>query len=414
MGRGRPIIHLNFEEVVGVAMESLAQNKMRTLLTMLGIVIGVGAVICTVAIGQGGSQKVQEQIQNMGENIVFVAAGSVNISGVRMGSSATKTLTVFDAQAIAQQIPTVARVSPGVGASVQAINGNQNWYTRLGGVSPEYFQIRRWPVERGSGFSERDVNVAANVCVLGRTVAEQLFGNQDPTGQTIRVKSIPFRVLGELSTKGQSTVGQDQDDVILMPYTTVQKKIAGIDWLQYIMVSATSSGDIDAAEDQMRMLLRQRHHLRPVEDDDFIIRSTNELVKAQEQTSRVLTLLLASVASVSLLVGGIGIMNIMLVSVTERTREIGLRMAIGATKRAVELQFLCEAVVLSMLGGLAGVFFGSIASFVVSKLFNWTTHLSSGSILVAVLFSAGVGIFFGFFPARRAAHLHPVEALRYE
>ena len=395
-------------------MESLAQNKMRTLLTMLGIVIGVGAVICTVAIGQGGSQKVQEQIQNMGENIVFVAAGSVNISGVRMGSSATKTLTVLDAQAIAQQIPTVARVSPGVGASVQVINGNQNWYTRVSGVSPEYFPIRRWPIERGSGFSQRDVDVAANVCVIGRTVAEQLFGSQDPTGQTIRVKSIPSRVLGELSAKGQSTVGQDQDDTILMPYTTVQKKIAGIDWLQYIMVSASSAGDIDAAEHQMRMLLRQRHHLRPAEDDDFIIRSTNELVQAQAQTSRVLTLLLASVASVSLLVGGIGIMNIMLVSVTERTREIGLRMAIGATKQAVELQFLCEAVVLSMLGGLAGIFFGSIASFLVSKMLHWTTVLSLTSIIVAALFSAGVGIFFGFFPARRAAHLHPVEALRFE
>jgi putative ABC transport system permease protein len=414
MKNGRPMIRLNFEEVVGVALESLAQNKMRTLLTMLGIVIGVGAVICTVAIGQGGSQKVREQIQNMGDNIIFVAAGSVNISGVRMGSSATKTLTVLDAQAVAQQIPTVSQVSPGVGASIQAISGNQNWYTRLTGVSPEYLQIRRWPIERGGGFSERDVDVAANVCVLGRTVAEQLFGDQDPTGQTIRVKSIPFRVLGELSTKGQSTVGQDQDDTILMPYTTVQKKIAGIDWLQYIMVSAISASDIDAAENQMRMLLRQRHHLRPAEDDDFIIRSTNELVQAQEQTSRVLTLLLASVASVSLLVGGIGIMNIMLVSVTERTREIGLRMAIGATKRAVELQFLCEALVLSMLGGLAGIFFGSIATFVVSKMFNWTTLLSPASIVVAVLFSAGVGIFFGFFPARRAAHLHPVEALRYE
>jgi putative ABC transport system permease protein len=256
--------------------------------------------------------------------------------------------------------------------------------------------------------------VAANVCVVGKTVAEKLFGSQDPTGETIRVKSIPFRVLGELSAKGQSTVGQDQDDTILMPYTTVQKKIAGINWLQYIMVSAISAGDIDAAENQMRMLLRQRHHLRPAEDDDFIIRSTNELVQAQQQTSRVLTLLLSSVASVSLLVGGIGIMNIMLVSVTERTREIGLRMAIGATKQAVELQFLCEAVVLSMLGGLAGIFFGSIASFLVSKMFNWTTVLSLTSILIAVLFSAGVGILFGFFPARRAAHLHPVEALRFE
>ncbi len=405
---------MNVEETIGVALDALIQNKMRTLLTMLGIVIGVGAVICTIAIGQGAGEQVQEQIQNLGDNMVFVAAGSVTSNGVRMGSQATKTLTVQDSDAIGQHIPSVALVSPGVNSSVQVVNGNQNWYTRASGVGPAYFQIRRWPVEHGSTFSQRDVDVAADVCEIGHTVAVKIFGDDDPVGQVVRIQNIPFRILGEMSIKGQSTFGTDQDDTLIMPYTTMQKKIAGIDWLQNVMASATSANDIDTAEKQIAALLRQRHHLRPGEDDDFIIRSPSELADTQKQTARILTLLLASIASVSLLVGGIGIMNIMLVSVTERTREIGLRMAIGASKRAVELQFLCEALVLSMLGGIVGIVVGIGASIVVSRVFHWATLLSPMSIGVAVCFSAGIGIFFGFYPARRAANLHPVEALRYE
>jgi putative ABC transport system permease protein len=405
---------MNIQETIGVAVGALAANKMRSLLTTLGIVIGVGAVICTVAIGQGASEQVQEQIRNMGDNIVFVAAGSVNTGGVRMGSSATKTLTLGDAQAIQQQVPSVAKVSPGVGAGVQVVYGNQNWSTRVRGVSPEYMQIRRWPIENGSGVSQRDVDVSANVCLIGKTVVLQLFGDQDPVGKTIRVKNIPFRILGVPASKGQSPFGNDEDDALIMPYTTVQKKLAGIDWLQYIMASANSAEEMNLAQEQIGVLLRQRHHLRSDEDDDFIIRSPVDLAEAQVQTSRILTLLLASIASVSLIVGGIGIMNIMLVSVTERTREIGLRMAVGATKKAVELQFLSEALVLSLLGGMIGILAGMSGSLLISKMFRWTTLLSPLSVGVAVFFSACVGIFFGYYPARKAARLHPVEALRYE
>jgi putative ABC transport system permease protein len=405
---------MNLREVIRIALRALARNKMRTILTMLGIIIGVGAVICTVAIGQGASEQVQTQIQNLGDNILYIAAGSVNVNGVRMGTQATKTLTVQDAEAMQQHIPTIALVSPGVGSSVQIVFGNQNWYTRASGAGANYFQVRRWPMDRGSAFSQRDVDVAANVCVFGQTVVSQLFGDQDPVGQTVRIQNIPFRVLGVLTAKGNTPFGQDQDDTLIMPYTTMQKKIAGIDWLQFIMASATSQTDIPLAQKQIKALLRQRHHLRPTEDDDFIIRSPMELAQAGAQTSQILTVLLASIASVSLLVGGIGIMNIMLVSVTERTREIGVRMAVGATEEDVQSQFLSEAMVLSSLGGLIGISLGMIASVLVSKWLGWNTLISPLSVFVAAIFSAGVGIFFGYYPARKAARLDPIEALRYE
>jgi putative ABC transport system permease protein len=405
---------MNAREVIRVALRALARNKMRTLLTMLGIIIGVGAVICTVAIGQGASEQVQAQIQNLGDNMLYIAAGSVNVNGVRMGTQATKTLTVQDAEAIQQHVPSIALVAPGVGSAVQIVFGNQNWYTRSAGSGPNYFQVRRWPVVRGSAFSQRDVDVAANVCVLGQTVVDQIFGEQDPVGQVVRIQNIPFQVLGVLSAKGNNAFGQDQDDTLIMPYTTMQKKISGIDWLQWIMASAVTQQDIPLARKQVAGLLRQRHHLRSNEDDDFIIRSPMELAQAQEETSRILTVLLASIASVSLLVGGIGIMNIMLVSVTERTREIGVRMAVGATEQDVQRQFLSEALVLSSIGGLIGILFGMVASAVVSNSLHWTTLISPSSVVVAALFSAAVGIFFGYYPARKAARLDPIEALRYE
>jgi putative ABC transport system permease protein len=405
---------MDFREVIRVALRALARNKMRTILTMLGIIIGVGAVICTVAIGQGASEQVQQQIQALGDNIVMVFAGSVNTGGVRMGNGATKTLTNDDAQAILQHVPDVTMISPIAGASVQVVYGNENWLTRANGTSQDVTQIRKWPVVSGSMFSERDVNMAANVCVLGNTVAQQLFGDQDPVGQMIRVQNLPFRVLGVLLAKGQNANGQDQDDMMIMPYTTVQKKISGISWLQMVMVATTSQQAMASVQSGIAALLRQRHHLRPGEDDDFIIRSPNEMAQAAEATSLVMTFLLGGIASISLLVGGIGIMNIMLVSVTERTREIGVRMAVGATEEDVQAQFLSEALVLSSLGGLAGIAVGVVASAVISNVLHWSTFVSPLSVIVAVAFSAGVGIIFGYYPARRAAALDPIEALRYE
>jgi len=401
--------------VLRVALRALARNKMRTILTMLGIVIGVGAVICTVAIGEGASNQVQESLRNLGDNIVFVAAGSVNQHGVHMGSSATKTLTLGDSRAIQQQVTLMAKISPGVGAAAQVVYGNQNWYTRIRGVTPDYLDIRRWRVEQGGAFTQHDVDTSADVCLIGQTVVENLFApNEDPVGKTIRVQNLPFRVIGVLASKGQSPFGNDEDDTLIMPLTTVQKKIAGIDWLNYIMGSAASRDAIAPAEQQIGSLLRERHHLRPDEDDDFIIRSPTDLADAQAQSGRIMTLLLASIASVSLLVGGIGIMNIMLVSVTERTREIGVRMAVGATEEDVRMQFLSEALVLSSMGGAAGVVLGVAGSMIVSSMLRWPVTVPPESILTAVAFSAGVGIFFGYYPARKAARLDPIEALRYE
>lgn len=405
---------MGLREVIRVALRALARNKMRTILTMLGIIIGVGAVICAVAIGQGASEQVQQQISNLGDNIIFVSAGSVTTNGVRMGTSATKTLTVQDAEAIQQHVPSIALVSPGVGASVQIVNGNQNWYTRVSGAGPDFLQIRKWPLDHGSNFSQRDVDVASNVCLIGQTVVQQLFGDQDPVDQVVRVQNIPFRIVGELASKGQSTFGQDQDDTLVIPFTTVQKKISGIDWLQNIIASASSQTEIPTAQKQISALLRQRHHLRPNEDDDFSIRNPVDIAQTQQNTVNIFRLLLASIASVSLLVGGIGIMNIMLVSVTERTREIGVRMAVGATEEDVQRQFLSEAVVLSSLGGLAGIALGVIASMVIAHIFQWLVVVSPTSVGVAAFFSAAVGIFFGYYPARKAARLDPIEALRYE
>ena len=402
-------------EVVRVSLRALARNKMRTILTMLGIIIGVGAVICTVAIGEGAAEQVQEQIKSLGDNIIFVSAGSVKTGGVHMGSQATKTLTADDGKAVLAEVPFVKWASPSVGYSAQIVYGSNNWYTHLSGVNPDYIKIRHWPLAAGSMFSTMDVDVAANVCLLGQTVQKSLFKpSDDPVGKTIRVSNLPFRVIGILAAKGSSPFGGDEDDIIMMPYTTIQKKLSGISWIHFMMISADSTEDIQPAEDQITAILRQRHHLRPNEDDDFIIRSPTDFTEAQTHASNVMTVLLASIASVSLLVGGIGIMNIMLVSVTERTREIGVRMAIGATESDVQRQFLSEAMVLSFLGGLVGIVTGIFSSVAVSRVFQWPTLVSPASIIIAAAFSAAVGVFFGYYPARRAAQLDPIEALRYE
>jgi putative ABC transport system permease protein len=405
---------MDLSSILPVALSALARDKLRTALTMLGITIGIAAVICTVAIGEGGSSRIREQLRNLGDNFVWVEAGSRNVKGVRTGTGETKTLTARDAKAILEAVPLIKSASPQVDARIQVIYGNNNWNTVYRGVSPEYLTIRRWAIESGNCFTQQDVATSANVCVLGRSLAEQLFGDEDPIGKTIRLRDQPFRVLGALRPKGENAMGQDQDDFLMIPWTTAQHKIKGISWLDDILCSAVSPEAIRPARVQIIALLRQRHHLRPEAPEDFNIRAPEEMLQAQEETSKTFTVLLLSIASVSLLVGGIGIMNIMFVTVTERTREIGVRMAVGATKKNVQIQFLMEALVLSSLSGTAGAVLGVIASVVFSRTLSWPTIIPPEWIVIAVVFSAFIGVFFGFYPARRASLLDPIDALRYE
>ena len=405
---------MDFAATLKIALRALARNKMRSVLTMLGIIIGVGAVIAMVGVGQGAQQKVQDQIASMGTNLLFVSSGTVTRGGLHMGWGQTKTLVYEDMKAMQREIPTIAMAAPGASFSAQVVFENQNWYTRLTGTEPPYFDIRDWPMVAGSSFSQDDVTQAANVAVIGNTVRQNLFGASDPIGATIRIGNRPFRVVGVLAAKGQSGMGQDQDDTIVIPITTLQKKITGQPWLQFIMVSATSQPATYAAQQQITSLLRDRHRIRPGTDDDFFVRNLADVAELADQSSRVMTLLLASIAGVSLIVGGIGIMNIMLVSVTERTREIGIRIAIGATEQDVQRQFLSESVVLSLIGGAIGIFFGVGSSLVITKTLGWAVLISPMAIVAAVIFSMAVGIFFGFYPARKASRLDPIEALRFE
>ncbi len=400
--------------ILRIAIRALTRNKMRSLLTMLGIIIGVGAVIATVGLGQGAQEQVQNQIASMGTNLLYISSGSVNKGGIRMGGGATKTLVNDDMKAILQEVPAIAEAAPGAGASAQIVSDNQNWYTRVTGTEPQYFDIRNWSFARGGNFVMDDVTRATNVVVLGATVQQNLFGNADPVGQTVRIGTLPFQVVGVLTAKGQSGLGQDQDDGVYVPITTLQKKITGQDWLQYIMASAVSQPASYAAQGQITSLLRDRHRIRPGQDDDFTVRNLADVAQLADESSRVMTLLLASIAGVSLIVGGIGIMNIMLVSVTERTREIGIRIAIGATEGDVLRQFLSESVVLSLTGGIVGILFGVASSVTITHLLGWNILISPTAMAAAVVFSMAVGIFFGFYPARKAAMLDPIEALRFE
>ena len=381
---------------------------------MLGIVIGVGAVIAVVSIGQGAQYLVQQGIQAMGTNAVFIAAGSNRAGGVRQGYGGVKTLTMDDLNAILREIPIIKQAAPSVNTRQQVVYGNQNWNTSVTGTTPNYFDIRTWPVQAGSVFSDEEVDLAENVCVIGTTVSKILFVDESPIGKTIRIGNLPFRVDGVLESKGQSVVGQDQDDVIFAPYTTVQRKISGITWLQFINASAVSQEASIASVAPITSLLRERHRIRAGDDADFLIRTQSDIADLANQTQSVMTMLLGGIASVSLVVGGIGIMNIMLVSVTERTREIGVRMAVGATEADVRMQFLVEAVTLSMMGGAIGIVFGLVGSALISNLLTWPTLISGKAIVAAVIFSAAVGIFFGYYPARKASQLDPIEALRYE
>jgi putative ABC transport system permease protein len=402
--------------IIRVAFRALVRNKMRAALTMLGIIIGVSAVIAMVSIGQGASASVQAQIESIGTNLLFVSAGAQNVGGVRSGTgdTGTQTLTVDDLQAIKREVPSVSMVTPSVNARSQMVAGNMNWNTGVTGVSEEYPEIRKWPVGSGSFFTDADVRTAARVIVIGQTLAQNLFPGTDPVGQDIRVMNLPFRVVGVMSPKGQDAQGRDQDDVAFAPYTTVQKKILGRDRVQIAYVSAISQDATYTAQSQITDLLRQRHKLSANEPDDFTVRNMTDIAEAANETSKTMTILLACIAGVSLLVGGIGIMNIMLVSVTERTREIGIRMAIGARSSAVRSQFLIESIVLSLTGGTIGIILGIIVSLAIPAFLGWPTLVSTMAIIGSVLFSAAVGIFFGYYPARKAASLDPIEALRYE
>ena len=405
---------MNHAALLGSAVSALLGNKIRSALTVLGITIGIAAVICVVAIGKAGQQQVEQQLNNLGDNFVWIEAGGRAVNGVRTGTHGTKTLTVSDAVAIRNQLPLIKSVSPNVDASTQVIYGNQNWFTSYRGVSPEFFDIKRWFVDQGAFFTQDDVDRAANVCVIGRTLRDQLFASDDPIGKVIRVKDLPCKVVATLQPKGLSVSGQDQDDTLILPYTTAQKKLKGITWLDDILCSATSQEVVKLAGQQAAALLRDRHHLRPDEDDDFNIRNPEDIIQAQLTAKRTLTVLLLVIASISLVVGGIGIMNVMLVTVTERTREIGVRLAVGATRWAIQLQFLGESVMLSLLGGGAGVVLGIVGTVFVGRILGWPVQLTTESVLAAALFSITVGVCFGFYPARRASRLDPILALRYE
>jgi len=405
---------VNYAALLRSALVALVRNKTRSVLTILGITIGIAAVICVVAIGKAGQIRVEQQLNNLGDNFVWIEAGGRAVNGVRTGTHDTTTLTPADAVAIKNQISLIKSVSPNVDDPVQVVYGNQNWHTSYRGVSPEYFDIKRWVIDQGAAFSQEDVDRAANVCVIGRSVRNQLFGVEDPIGRVIRIGTLPFQVVGTLRPKGLSLSGQDQDDTVIMPYTTAQKKIKGVTWLDDILCSAVSFDAVKTAGQEAAAILRDRHHLRPEEEDDFNIRNPEDIIQAQLDASKTLTILLIAVASISLLVGGIGIMNVMLVSVTERTREIGVRVAVGATDEAIRLQFLGESVMLSLVGGAAGVFLGIGGSFLVGQTLRWPLQMSAEAVFVAALFSVAVGVFFGYYPARKASRLDPIDALRYE
>jgi putative ABC transport system permease protein len=383
---------------------------------MLGIIIGVAAVIAMVSIGQGASASVQAQIESIGTNLLFVSAGAQNVGGVRSGTgdTGTNTMTVEDLDAIKREVPSVSMVTPNVNARSQLVAGNMNWNTNVTGVSEQYPEIRKWAVATGSFFTDADVRTAARVIVIGQTLADNLYPGTDPIGQDIRVMNLPFRVVGVMVRKGQDQQGRDQDDVAFAPFTTVQKKLLGRDRIQIAFVSAISQDATYTAQSQITDLLRQRHKLTASEPNDFTVRNMTDVAEAANETGKTMTILLACIAGVSLLVGGIGIMNIMLVSVTERTREIGIRMAIGARSSAVRSQFLIESIVLSLMGGAIGIILGVVLSLAIPAFLGWPTLVSMMAIIGSVLFSAAVGIFFGYYPARKAASLDPIEALRYE
>jgi len=399
---------------IRVALRAIMRNKLRSLLTVLGVVIGVCAVITMVNIGSGAQVAIEKAISGLGTNMIIIFPGSMTKGGMRTGFGTVTSLVDSDAQAISDECPAVQLVSPVVNTAAQVVFQNQNWGTSIMGTNPDFQRIKNWPLARGEFFTMQDVKAASKVCVLGKTVAEKLFGIQNPVGQIIRVKRIPFRVIGLLTEKGQTTFGQDQDDTVVVPYTTAQKRLMGITYLSMIMASAVSNERIPDAQEQIGTLLRQRHNIPKGDDDDFTVRNLADLTSTFNMITGILTLLLGSIASISLVVGGIGIMNIMLVSVTERTREIGIRMSVGAKPADILLQFLLEAILLSLIGGAVGIILGIGLTAVIAYFAEWPTPISVFAIMVSSLFAAAVGIFFGLYPARKASRMNPIEALRYE
>ncbi len=399
---------------IKIAFRALRRNKLRSVLTALGIIIGVGAVIAMVGIGNGAKAQVEAQIASLGENIILVFSGSTTASGIRTGWGGAGTLKVEDAEAIRREVPGVTAVSEEVASTTQVAAGNQNWFTRIFGESAEYFDIRQWPLAEGGPFTDQDVRSSNKVCVIGRTTATQIYGNEDAVGQILRIKNVPFTITGVLTPKGLSAQGTDQDDVVIMPFTSAMKRVTGGTTLRNINVQVGNANELAAAQQQIIALLRQRHNIREGRDDDFTVRNQQEIAEAATATADVMKGLLGAIAGVSLVVGGIGIMNIMLVSVTERTREIGVRLAVGAHGSDILTQFLIEAVSLSAVGGIIGIVLGIASSKILAAVKHWPSLISPSSILVAFLVSAAVGVFFGFYPAREAARLDPIEALRYE
>jgi len=402
------------KNLLKVALKSILRSRMRSLLTALGIIIGVAAVIVMVAIGNGAQRKVEEQIASLGSNLIVIFPGSINSGGVRMGAGSINRFTMKDVEKIQEEATLLKGVTPIVRSGGQVIGGTGNWNTRIEGVGTNYLEISNWSLASGEFFTEKDVISRAKVAVLGKTVADQLFPNDDPIGQQIRIKNVPFRVIGVLASKGQNVMGADNDDIIIAPATTVLDRLLGGRYISFIMASASSLSQIDQAQAQLVEIMRKAHNLNPGEENDFTVRNQAEITQAATETSQVLTILLASVAGVSLIVGGIGIMNIMLVSVTERTREIGIRLSVGARTSDILIQFLTESIALSIAGGLIGVLLAFGITFILNEYTSQAAYINPQIVFIAVSFAGIIGIFFGFYPARKAANLNPIDALRYE
>lgn len=406
---------MKIRNLLKAALRSLAKNKMRTFLTMLGIIIGVASVIAMLAIGQGSKQNIQAQISSLGTNVLMIFPQASSTGGVRMEAGSSQKMTIEDVTAIQERCPSIAYITPQVRTSGQLVAGNTNWRTSVYGVYPSYFDIRNLKLSSGNIFTMSDDRSATKVCIIGQTVIDNLFGeNADPVGNYIRINKIPFKVIGVTEKKGQNAFGQDQDDVVIAPFSTVQKRMMAITHIQSMLASATTEALIPNASQEVTEVLKAKHNLGPSEEPDFTIRTQTDIANTATATSGILTILLATIASISLLVGGIGIMNIMLVSVTERTREIGIRMSVGARGRDVLLQFLIEALLISLIGGLIGVSLGVLVSNLITGILNWPVTITLNSILMSFFFSSAIGIFFGWYPARKAARLNPIEALRYE